>query len=61
MEAAVFRYYAMEQSTMQEERAVSRMGDRYVEANGLQRHNRTGSGGMSAREMAVVAWYTQHG
>jgi hypothetical protein len=38
MEAAVFRYYAMEQSTLQEERDVSRMGDGYVEANGLQRH-----------------------
>jgi len=37
MEAAVLGYYTTEQSTLQEKRDVSRMGDRYVEANGLQR------------------------
>jgi hypothetical protein len=65
MEAAVLGYYAMEQSTLQEERDVSRMGDGYVEANGLQRHTtepvRFLTAEMSAREMAVVASYTQHG
>ena len=37
MEATVLGYYAMEQSTLQEERDLSRTGDGYVEANGLQR------------------------
>ena len=50
---------------LQEERDVSRMGDRYVEANGLQRHT-TGrvqflTGGISSREMAAVASHTQYG